>query len=69
MLKTKPASSGKLTTALNRAIHSASNTLFRKKKMPMDVLPVCMSVHHVHTWCPKRAEEGTDFLEAGVTGH
>lgn len=26
--------------------------------MCMHVLPVCISVHHVHVWCPQRPKEG-----------
>ena len=31
------------------------------------VLPICMSVHHIHDLCPKRLEEGVRFFETEVT--
>lgn len=29
--------------------------------MPMDVLPVCILVDHMHASCPQRTEEGMRF--------
>jgi E3 ubiquitin-protein ligase NEDD4 len=33
----------------------------------MSVLPACMSVHHMHTWCLWRPEEGVGSPGIGVT--
>lgn len=33
----------------------------------MNVLPACMSLHHVCTCCPGRSEEDVGFPENGVT--
>lgn len=33
----------------------------------MSVLHTCMSVYHVHAWCPQRLEEGPGLLGSGVT--
>lgn len=29
--------------------------------MVIGILPTCMSVHHLHVWCPQRPEEGIGF--------
>lgn len=33
----------------------------------MSVLSTCLSMHHMHAWCPQRLEEGAGFPGAGVT--
>lgn len=35
--------------------------------MSVVVLPVCMSVLHMHAWCLRRAEKGIGSLKTGVT--
>jgi hypothetical protein len=35
--------------------------------MNMGILPVCMSVQHVCTWCPRRLEEGVRLPGNGIT--
>jgi hypothetical protein len=34
--------------------------------MGVDVLPACMSVHHVSAWCPGSSEEGIRSPGTGV---
>lgn len=34
--------------------------------MCIDVLPTCISVHHVSAWCSRRSEEGAGPLWTGV---
>jgi hypothetical protein len=34
----------------------------------MDVLPACISVHHLYAWCPQKPEEGIIFPGTEVTG-
>lgn len=34
--------------------------------MGIDVLPVCIFVHQVHAWCPRRPEEGVRSSEFEV---
>lgn len=33
----------------------------------MSILIECVSMHHMHVWCPERPEEDTGFLETGGT--
>ena len=33
----------------------------------MGVLPTCMSVHHVHSWCPQRPEDSVKSSGTGAT--
>ena len=35
--------------------------------MCMNVLPACLSVHHMSAWCPGKPEEGIRFPRTGVT--
>jgi hypothetical protein len=35
--------------------------------MYMSVLSACVSVHHMHAWCPQRPEEGIGSPGTGVT--
>lgn len=32
-----------------------------------ECLPVCISIHHMHRWCPQRIEEGASPLRIGET--
>lgn len=32
----------------------------------MTVLPACISVYHMHAWCPQRSEEGIRSPGTGV---
>lgn len=34
--------------------------------MSMSILPACISVYHIHAWCPQMSEEDIGFPGAGV---
>lgn len=34
--------------------------------MGMDVLPTCMSLYHMHAWCPQWKEEGNKLSGAAI---
>lgn len=36
--------------------------------MCIGVLPICMSVFHIHDWCPQRSQESIRSPETGVSG-
>ena len=44
---------------------------FKNCLMRMGVLPADKSVHHIHTWCPQRPEEGvgSSGTEVAVASH
>lgn len=34
--------------------------------MCVSISPICMYVHHGHTWCPQRSEKGAESPDSGV---